>query len=223
MAHNKEVAMKSFFNVMAGVLFTLAFAPYIWAILHKRVRNWKSTRVWSWLDWATFVRPEHDAAQPIKATWIIWASLDTITFAGMYAKHALNVQISSAIVMAWLTVALAMKFGLPGWRRVDILCLLGGVVGIALWAVFDSPVLGLSTSLATIFLGSIPTFVSAWEVPTRESLPAWLVYWASCVCALIAVPQWTIEDAAQPMTFFAVESTMVAILLTRKFVVKKLN
>ncbi|KKR22638.1 MAG: hypothetical protein UU40_C0007G0051 [Candidatus Uhrbacteria bacterium GW2011_GWD2_41_121] len=111
--------MKDFFNVMAGVLFTLAFAPYIWAIMHKRVRNWKSTSVWSWIDRITFVRPDDKPAKPIKASWIIWASLDTITFAGMYAEGSLNLQITSAVVMAWVTVLLALKHGLPGWRRVD--------------------------------------------------------------------------------------------------------
>ncbi|HAL50354.1 TPA: hypothetical protein DDY56_01440 [Candidatus Uhrbacteria bacterium] len=101
--------------------------------------------------------------------------------------------------------------------------ILGAVAGIALWAIFDSPVLGLSASLSVVFVGSIPTFMSAWEDPARENLPAWIVFWLSCVCALVAVPQWTIKDAAQPLTFFAVESTMMTILLTRKFVIKNLG
>lgn len=215
--------MREFFNVCAGVLFALAFVPYIWAIVHRGVRRWKQWYVWGWIDKITFVRPGDEPAKPIKATWIIWASLDTITFAGMYAKDSINAQISSAVIMAWVVVILAFKFGLPGWRLVDKLSMLGGALGVALWVIFKDPMLGLAATLTTVFLGSWPTFTSAWEDPGRESLPAWVTYWLSCVCALIAVPQWTVEHAAQPITFFAVESVVVSILLIRKFIIADRN
>ena len=35
--------------------------------------------------------------------------------------------------------------------------------------------------------------------------------------ALIAVPKWTLEDAAQPIIFMAIETIMVAILTYRLY------
>ncbi|HAU66756.1 TPA: hypothetical protein DCW61_05400 [Candidatus Uhrbacteria bacterium] len=184
--------MQQTFNVLAGVLFVAAFVPYIWAVLKKQ-------------------------AQPMKSTWLIWATLDTITFAGMSANDSVNGQITGAILGAWTVTILAFKYGESGWTLLDKLCLGGAALGIVLWQTFDNPTLGMMTSLLVIFLGSIPTFVSAWKDPNKENKLAWWIYWASCVCALIAIPKWTLEDAAQPITFMLIESIMVTILTYRPY------
>ena len=182
--------MQQTFNVLAGVLFVAAFVPYIRAILKK-------------------------VATPMKSTWLIWATLDSITFAGMWAEDTVNGQITGAILGAWTVTILAFKYGESGWTLLDKLCLAGAALGIVLWQMFDNPTLGIVTSLSVVFLGSIPTFVSAWKDPARENRLAWWIYWASCVSALLAVPKWTWQDATQPVTFFAIESIMVFILTYR--------
>jgi len=153
--------------------------------------------------------------KPVKASWIIWASLDTITLAGMTAKHSLNGQIVGAVAGAWIVVVLAMKYGIPGWTKLDKFCLGGALLGIALWAIFNSPVMGLVTSVSVVFLGSFPTFVSAWHDPCRENKVAWTIFWASCVFAVMAIPKLTLQDAMQPITFFLIESIMMYILYIR--------
>jgi hypothetical protein len=184
--------MQPTFNVLAGLLFVAAFIPYIRAILRKET-------------------------SPMKSTWLIWATLDTITFAGMWSEGTVNGQITGAVLGAWTVTILAFKYGESGWSRLDKLCLAGAVLGIALWQIFDSPLLGIAISLSVVFLGSIPTFVSAWKDPSKEDRTAWTIYWVSCVCALIGVPTWTLQDAMQPMTFFAIESIMMFILIYRPF------
>lgn len=67
--------MKETLSVLAGLLFIAGFIPYIRAILRKETK-------------------------PAKASWIIWASLDTITIAGMYAKDTVNGQILGAVIGA---------------------------------------------------------------------------------------------------------------------------
>lgn len=181
---------KSFFSVLAGVVFIAGFVPYIRAIVRKETK-------------------------PSKASWIIWASLDIITLAGMYAAKTVNGQIVAAVVGALVVVALAFVYGTPGWTRLDKTCLVGAVGAILLWRIFDSPVLGIVTSSGVVFLGAIPTFISAWKKPENEDKLAWTIYWVSCVCALVAVPQWTFADAAQPVAFFTIESVMMYILHVR--------
>ena len=178
--------MKETMNLMAALLFLGAFVPYAIAILNG-------------------------SAKPMKATWLIWASLDTITLVSMFFKDAVNGQIVGATAGAWIITALAMKYGSPGWTRLDKLCLCGAVVGVALM-IFSDPLFGLIISLGVLFIGSIPTFESVWQNPKNENKLAWTMFWLSCVCAVIAIPQWTIEDAAQPITFFAIESVTMYIL-----------
>jgi hypothetical protein len=52
--------VKETLSVLAGLLFVAAFVPYIRAILRKETK-------------------------PSKASWIIWASMDTILLIGMFA------------------------------------------------------------------------------------------------------------------------------------------
>ena len=179
--------MKTIFSVVSGFLFVFAFFPYGRAIVRGETK-------------------------PAKASWIIWATLDLITLIGMFAKHTTNGQIIGAVIGAWTVAALSLKYGNPGWTKLDKLCLGAGVVGILLWQVFSNPVLGIITSLSVVFFGSFPTFESAWTDPSRENKIAWTILWVSCVCAIIAIPKWTLADAAQPITFTIIESVMMYIL-----------
>jgi len=182
--------------VLSGILFIAGFVPYIISILHKETK-------------------------PAKASWIIWVALDTITFAGMLVKETANGQIIGAVIGGWLTVILALKYGISGWSKLDKFCLGGAILGIVLWQTFDDPVLGILTSQGATFLGSIPTFLSAWKDPSRENKFAWTIFFASCVCAVIAIPHWTLADATQPITFFVVESTMMYILFIQPLVKRR--
>lgn len=179
--------MKGILSALSGVLFLIGFVPYVLAIIRGHTK-------------------------PAKMSWIIWGSLDFITLAGMYASHTVNGQILGACIGVLVVIAFALKYGVPGWSKLDKFCLGGAILGIALWQTFDSPVLGIITSAAVAFVGSIPTFVSAWNDPGREDKLAWTIFWISCVCAMFAIPQWTLADAVQPAMFFTIESIMMFIL-----------
>jgi hypothetical protein len=132
----------------------------------------------------------------------------------MLAKHAVNGQIVGAIIGAWVIVFLALKYGTPGWTRLDKFCLAGAIIGIALWKL--DPAFAIMASNITAFLGSIPTFVSAWNDPGKENRTAWTIFWISCACAIVAIPALTLADTVQPITFFLIESTMMFILYKGK-------
>lgn len=175
----------------SGVLFFVAFVPYMVAIIRR-------------------------TAEPVKVTWIIWASLDTITLAGMYFEHTINGQIIGAVLGAWVTVVLVLRFGKSGWTRNDKRCLGGAVLAVVLWKFFDNPTVGIVVSNAVVFLGSFMTFKSAWSEPEKEDKIAWAIWWISCVCAMCSLPSWQLADSAQPITFFAVETIMVWLLFVRR-------
>lgn len=178
-------------TITSGVLFVIGFLPYAIAIVRGKTK-------------------------PAKASWIIWASMDSVLLAGMFAKGAMNGQILGAVLGAWIIVALALKFGTPGWTKLDKFCLVGTVLGVTLWWIFNNPLLGIVINLSVGFIGSMPTIVSAWQDPNREDKLAWTIFWASCVIAVWAIPSWTIADAGQPLTFFTIETVMMYILYFRR-------
>ena len=179
--------MKETMSYLAGLFYVAAFLPYVHAILQKKTK-------------------------PKRATWIVWASLDIITLAAMYKTDTVNWQILGATVGALIVAGLSLKFGIPGWKKLDKLCLAGAILGIAFWKTFSSPTLGIMISLCVGFLGSFPTFESAWKHPERENKWAWTIFWISCVFAVIAIRHWTLDDAAQPIMFLVIETIMMYIL-----------
>ncbi|MFA5186181.1 MAG: hypothetical protein WC551_06855 [Patescibacteria group bacterium] len=182
--------MRNIFSIIAGILFLIGFIPYIRAILKKTGKK----------------------TQPSKASWIVWTALDAVTLAGMLAKHSVNGQIIGAFAGSCLTVGLVLKYGEPGWTLLDKLSLVGGALGIVLWKIYGDANFGIVVSMAVVTLGSFPTFVSAWKDPANEDKLAWTIFMASCVCAVIAIPAWTLADALQPIVYIAIESVMIFIL-----------
>jgi len=191
--------MKSIFSVIAGLLFIGAFIPYILAILRDK-----------------HLPPGAEGkTEPSKVTWIIWASLDSIVLVGMYFKETINGQIIGAVLGAWIVVIFAVRYGESKWSKLDKWCLGGAVLGIFLWKIFKEATFGIMISLGVIFIGFIPTLKSAWKDPGREDKLAWTIFWTSCVYAVLAIPKWTLADAAQPITFFVIETIMMYILYIR--------
>jgi hypothetical protein len=212
--------MKDIFDWLAFVLIIVAFIPYAKAV-------WRDRNILSGTPGKT---------EPSKASWIIWVALDVITAIGMYVEGSLNGQITAAVIGGSMVAILAMKFGTSDWTRLDKGCLGGAFLGIILWKVFGDAVAGIITCQIVMFIGSLPTFSSAWKDPGRENKTAWTLFWLSCVAALIAIPGLTLEvtfnepmhfflanlkHTAQPVTFFIIESIVIGILLIRPLLLRR--
>ncbi len=185
------LATRTILSAISGALVVAAFVPYIRAILRKETK-------------------------PAKVSWLIWSCLETITVAGMFAKHAINGQIVGSAVGNWVVLILALKSGKAGWSILDKLCLGGGVLAIVLWKTLDNPTLAIIMSLSGVFIASVPTLVSAWHNPKNESRAAWTINWASCVLTTLAIPAWNVENVIQPAVFMVVNIAMMFLLWGRR-------
>ncbi|MBI2055245.1 MAG: hypothetical protein HYT39_04120 [Candidatus Sungbacteria bacterium] len=183
--------MRWYLSQLSGIIFLAGFVPYIMAIVRRQ-------------------------AQPMKASWLIWMSLDGLTLAGMYAKHSVNGQIVGATMGAVVVFFLSLKYGKPGWTRVDQWSLVGAVIGIGLWWGFDSPVLGILMAQVTGLVGAIPTFVNVWRRPQDEPRFGWCFFWASCLPALLAIPAISWEHTIQPLGFLTGNSIMMYLLFIHR-------
>lgn len=187
--------MRTFLSQLSGIIFLLGFVPYIVAIIKRQT-------------------------QPMKTSWLIWAGLDGITFAGMYATDAVNGQIVGAFTGAIIVFLLSLKYGKSGWTRVDTWSLAGALAGIALWGVFGSPVLGMLMTQAIGLIGAIPTFVNVWYKPQDESRVGWCFFWASCIPAMLAIPALNWEHLIQPVGFLTGNSIMMYLLFIHRSAVQ---
>lgn len=134
---------------------------------------------------------------------------------GMYFENSLNGQIIGATLGVWVVVIFALKYGTSGWTGLDKFCLGCAFVGIVLWQVFSNPIIGIIMSLIVGIIGSIPTFVSAWKDPSKEDKVAWTLFWISCIFTTVAIPMYDMANAAQPLSYLAIECTMMYLLFIR--------
>lgn len=175
-------------NTLSGILFFIAFLPYIWAIVNGQ-------------------------ATPSPVSWSIWAVVDTLTFFAMKKEKAQLGQITGALLGAWTVTFLALSFGKPTMGAIEWVSVLGALTGIILWKSTGNAVLAIVSSQIALFLGAIPTFVSTYRNPAQEDPLAWSIWFASCICALLAVKKWDVANALQPITFTVIEGTVLALIV----------
>lgn len=177
-----------FFHTASGVLAVIGSLKYIWAILH--------------------------GAKPKRVTWFIWGTLNLIILASMWeGGRETNWQIIVFTVNAWTVALLALRYGVPGWNRMDAVCAAGAAISLALLRGHPQWALGLS--LAVTCWGAMPTIMSAWQDPARENLTAWMIGAGSSVLLFVAIP-WTFTAAAQPVTFFLVNASVAGVIFFRR-------
>lgn len=191
-----EITSKVFSGI-SMLLFLGSFFPYIVAIIKKEI-------------------------QPTVASWMIWAVIDGITVLALYQKNSLNV-IAVLALFGSLTVAcLALFLGEKGWSFFDKVCVGLALLAVVLWLISNEPLWGLILSQIAGLIAAIPTFISTFEDPTRESRLGWMMNWFACIFLVISlglVAQEGISIWIQPAFFVLIQST--EILLLFKIVRKK--
>jgi hypothetical protein len=177
-------------NTLSGILFFVAFLPYIWAIAnHQTV--------------------------PSPVSWAIWASVDTLALLAMRKEKAPVGQLTGAVLGAWSVTALALIFGKPTMGSIEWVSIVGAATGIVLWQKTGNAILAIVCSQLAVFIGAFPTFVNGWNNPSQENTIAWSIWFVSCVCALFAIKKWNLAEALQPLTFTAIETVMVVLVVVR--------
>ncbi len=182
--------MKKTINTVSGILFFVAFLPYVWAIVnHQTV--------------------------PSPVSWAIWACVDTLVLLAMKKEKAPIGQITGAVAGAWIITLLAVIFGKPTMGSIEWVSIVGAVTGIILWQKTGNAVLAIICSQLAIFIGAFPTFANGYNNPSLENSLAWTIWFVSCLFALFAIKKWNLAEALQPITFTVIEATMVILVVIR--------
>ena len=168
-------------GVLAGLLSTIAFIPYILSILKGETR-------------------------PNRATWFIWTIVGGIIAGSYYqlgARHTLWVAVGYFLGPA-VVAMMAIRRGEGGWSRLDQFCLGAAGVSLIIWATTGSPLLALVMNIFIDMFGVLPTAKKSYFEPESESRMAWAMASVGNLFNLLAVDDWSKFDiAAYPVHMMA--------------------
>jgi hypothetical protein len=178
--------IRQILSALAGLFVMAGYVPYVVSIVRKKT-------------------------VPAKASWLIWATMDSILLYGMFQRDVVNGQILGTVLVIWIIVVLSFVFGKSGWTRLDKVCLSTAIVALVL--VFLNPTWSIVLMALMSFVGAFPTFLSTWEDPSREDKLTWTLFWVSCILAVLAIPRWNFSSGAQPVSLLITQKTNVYIIL----------
>jgi hypothetical protein len=148
-------------------------------------------------------------------SWIVWTLLSAIATVaayteGEYPSAALT---AAATVETGSIVALGWKYGNRNFERLDAYCLVGVTIGLVLWAVFHSPLVGLMAALAIDIMAAIPTVRHAWRKPREEPAAAYALCAVAALCFLAPMRTYTLMGLLYPMYSLTINTAITAIIL----------
>ena len=129
------------------------------------------------------------SARPRLVSWGVWAVLAGVMTVSAFIEGAMASAVMTAITfIACATVTiLGWQRRTGGINRVDMVCLVGAVLGITSLAIFKSPLIALTVSVAVDIIAFIPTLVHAWTSPYEESLTCFALSALGGTLAVLAV------------------------------------
>lgn len=160
--------------------------------------------------------------KPRVVSWIIWAILSTITMFAAIAER----QIPTVILLLVITmvdvpiIILGWKKGNKKVENIDIGCLIGGGVGLALWWVFNSPAIAVIASLSIDMIAALPTILHSWKKPGEETLVSFFLGALKALCTILVLTDWRVTASAFPIYLFTINLAIALIIVYRRKYIK---
>jgi hypothetical protein len=190
------MTIHAWFGIAAGVVQALSLLPYLRAIVRGTTR-------------------------PNAVSFGVWTVLSVIDVVAMYAGAGRGWPLVLPLVgtagMTIITIFALSGYGYSASSRLDMACLVIGLIGIALWQMTGEPALALALSIVASLAAAIPTIVKTYRAPHTEYAPAWLMVAAASVLSILSVTTYDFTNLAYAGYMFLETATIgILALRTRK-------
>lgn len=155
-------------------------------------------------------------AKPHRTTRLVLLIITSLATASLIASGN-RVAIYLAGVSTFQSIIvfiLSIKYGMGGWEKSDIGCLVIAMTGIFFWQITKDPKIGLYFSILADFVGMIPTIIKTYKNPETE---IWLFFGMDSLAGflnILAIKNWTVSEVIFPVYIMMINLVMV-ILITR--------
>ena len=180
---------------LSGIAILLSFVPYLRDIFLNKTK-------------------------PERASWFLWAILGFISFFSQFAKGAFwsLIMTGAQAVGDFSIFILAIKYGLGGFRKRDVMGLTGAAIGLILWYFTGEAATALFVVIFVDAIGAALTAIKAYENPATETVSSWALTFLGGVLACVAVGSFNLILLAFPFYIcLASASILIAIKLGFKY------
>lgn len=154
-------------------------------------------------------------AKPHRTTRLVFLLISTLTTFSLFAQGN-RVAVWLAAISTFQSVIifrLSLKYGMGGWSKTDIFCLLMAFVGIAFWQFTKNPLTALYFAIGADFIGVVPTLIKTYHFPHTE---VWTFYFLD-VCAgifnLLATEKFILNQYLYPLYIIIINLTVVFLII----------
>lgn len=159
-----------------------------------------------------------DKTKPHAFTWLIWASLNAIAFAGqVHDKGGAGAWATGFTACALFSIFLiALIKGDKDIKKFDWACLLGAALALVFWFVADGPLLSVMLITVIDVLGFFPTVRKSYLRPHEETLVTYSLSTVKYLLSVAALQNYTVVTALFPVTLVVVHVLFVGMLIIRR-------
>ncbi len=175
------------FGYIAGILALISYAPYYRDILRGRAR-------------------------PERATWLLWSVLAGIAFFSQLSKGAHQSLWFTGFdsAGAFVTLLLALKYGLGGLKKRDVVGLLIAALGLIVWHYTHNAIYALAITIGIDVIGVSLTVWKTLDHPDSETYTMWLLVSLAGALAAVSVGKFDATLIAYPLYICLANLAVVA-------------
>ena len=156
--------------------------------------------------------------KPHAFTWLVWASLTAIGFAGQISDNggagAYITGLTAAI--SFIIFFLALFKGEKEITRSDWISLGGAAAALLLWFLTDNPLLAVILITLIDFLGFVPTIRKSIRKPHEETLISYVLAGLKFVLAIIALDNYSAVTVLYPASLVFANLLFVMLLVSKR-------
>lgn len=154
-------------------------------------------------------------AKPHRTTRFCTALITILAVVSLYAQGStVAVWFSGVFAVGSIIIfLLTIKYGMGGWAKTDIICLVISLLGIIIWQITKDPVYGLVASIAADLFGQIPMLIKTHKYPETE---VWTFYFLDVLSAffsIVASGAGGIKELAYPLYIMAIDGFTILLIL----------
>lgn len=167
--------MKEVFLILGAVLALFCTLPYIIDVVRRKTK-------------------------PNIVTWIVWTILITIGTVALFVNGDYNAAwfLLGDAVATFAVVVVGLKYGTAELDRFDIACLIGALVGVVLWFVFDSPIIAIIATIVIDLIGTIPTIRHSYHHPEEETYITFALGIIATIFTLLSLTDYAFSEWVYP-------------------------